>query len=152
VGADHQDRVCRRPGTATGNTTIHNAPPQYTAAEEKIHAGSHGAGLLLSIAGLVWMLNLSFGAADAWRIVASGIYGFSLISLFLTSTLYHGLHDSPHRELFKLLDHLRDIPADCRQQHAVPPGGVAQQHQRVVVRRNVGDGRGRNSDQTQVQT
>lgn len=105
AGADHNDPVCRRPGTATGNTIIHNAPTQYTAAEEKIHAGSHGAGLLLSIAGLVWMLNLSFGAADAWRIAASGIYGFSLICLFLTSTLYHGLHDSPHRDLFKLLDH-----------------------------------------------
>ena len=105
AGADHNDPVCRRSVTATGNTIIHNAPTQYTAAEEKIHAGSHGAGLLLSIAGLVWMLNLSFGAADVWRIVASGIYGFSLISLFLTSTLYHGLHDSPRRDLFKLLDH-----------------------------------------------
>ena len=51
------------------------------------------------------MLNLSIGAADSWRIAASSIYGASLISLFLTSTLYHGLHASPHRPLFKLLDH-----------------------------------------------
>lgn len=70
-----------------------------------MHALSHGAGMVLSIAGLWWMLSLSIGAADSWRIVASGIYGASLILLFLTSTVYHGLHESPHRDLFKLLDH-----------------------------------------------
>jgi len=51
------------------------------------------------------MLNLSITAADSWRIVASSIYGASLISLFLTSTLYHGLPASAHKPLFKLLDH-----------------------------------------------
>ena len=70
-----------------------------------MHAASHGAGLILSIAGLAWMLNLSIGADDSWRIIASSIYGASLISLFLSSTLYHGLHASPHKSLFKLLDH-----------------------------------------------
>jgi hemolysin III len=70
-----------------------------------IHAVSHGGGLFLSIAGLLWMLNLSIGVSDPWRVIASTIYGASLISLFLTSTLYHGLHTSPHRHLFKLLDH-----------------------------------------------
>jgi hemolysin III len=70
-----------------------------------IHAVSHGGGLILSIAGLSWMLNLSIGVSDPWRAIACGMYGASLISLFLTSTLYHGLHVSPHRHLFKLLDH-----------------------------------------------
>jgi len=51
------------------------------------------------------MLDLSIGVSDPWRVFASSIYGASLISLFLTSTLYHGLHTSPHRRLFKLLDH-----------------------------------------------
>ena len=73
--------------------------------EETIHAVSHGAGLILSIAGLLWMLNLSIDADDPWRIVASSIYGASLISLFFTSTMYHGLYASPHRHLVKLLDH-----------------------------------------------
>lgn len=73
--------------------------------EENVHAAGHGAGLLLSIVGMVWMLSISVGTADSWRIAASGIYGVSLISLFLASTVYHGLHTSPHRHLFKLLDH-----------------------------------------------
>ena len=82
-----------------------HAHSQYTVAEELAHAISHGAGVLLSIGGLSWMLYLSIEAADPWRIVASTVYGVSLIALFLASTLYHALHQSPHRPLFKLLDH-----------------------------------------------
>ena len=84
---------------------MHGIQPQYTLAEEFVHAVSHGAGVVLSIAGLWWMLNLSIDTSDPWRIVASCIYGASLISVFLTSTLYHGLHASPRKHLFKLLDH-----------------------------------------------
>jgi hemolysin III len=79
--------------------------PEYSLSEELIHAISHGAGVILSIVGLSWMLSLSIGTADPWRIVASVVYGLSLISLFLASTLYHALHASPRKHLFKLFDH-----------------------------------------------
>ena len=79
--------------------------PEYSVFEEVIHAATHGVGVLLSIAGLSWMLYLSIAAADPWRIVASSIYGATLIALFLASTVYHSMHASRHREIFKLLDH-----------------------------------------------
>lgn len=82
-----------------------HAQSRYTVAEELLHAATHGAGVILSIAGLSWMLYLSVGALDPWRIVASSVYGVSLISLFLASTIYHSMHASQHRDLFKLLDH-----------------------------------------------
>lgn len=78
---------------------------EYSIAEELFHAISHGAGVILSIAGLSWMLYVSIEAADPWRISASIVYGISLIALFLASTVYHALHTSRHRQLFKLLDH-----------------------------------------------
>lgn len=78
---------------------------EYSVVEEVIHAVTHGVGVLLSIAGLSWMLYLSIAAADPWRIVASSIYGATLIVLFLASTVYHSLYASRHREIFKLLDH-----------------------------------------------
>ena len=78
---------------------------EYSVLEEYLHAATHGVGVILSILGLSWMLTLSIGAGDPWRIAASSIYGTSLITLFLASTIYHGLHSSRHRELFKLLDH-----------------------------------------------
>ncbi len=78
---------------------------EYSVAEEIVHALTHGVGVLLSIAGLSWMLYLSIAAADPWRIVASAIYGATLILLFLASTVYHSMYASRHREIFKLLDH-----------------------------------------------
>jgi hemolysin III len=51
------------------------------------------------------MLYLSIGAGDPWRIVASSIYGASLVTLFVASTVYHSMYASRHREIFKLLDH-----------------------------------------------
>ncbi|MGI9344041.1 MAG: PAQR family membrane homeostasis protein TrhA [Gammaproteobacteria bacterium] len=78
---------------------------EHSFAEELVHAISHGAGAILSIAGLSWMLYLSIGAADPWRIVASSVYGASLIFLFLASTLYHAWPASPRKKWLKLLDH-----------------------------------------------
>lgn len=77
----------------------------YTLIEERTHAASHGVGAILSIVGLLWMLELSIAASDPWRIAASAIYGFSLVSLFAASTLYHSFYDSPRTHIFKLLDH-----------------------------------------------
>lgn len=84
---------------------MHDHSLEYSLAEEVFHATTHGAGVLLSIAGLSWMLFLSIPTADPWRILASIIYGSSLISLFLASTVYHTLHRSPHKHVYKLLDH-----------------------------------------------
>ena len=78
---------------------------QYTDTEEFLHALSHATGVVLGIIGLVWMLDISIESSDPWRVVASSVYGTSLISLFLSSTLYHGLHRSRRRHIFKLLDH-----------------------------------------------
>ena len=77
----------------------------YTPTEEHMHAVSHGIGAILSVVALVWMLQLSIDASDTWRIIASSVYGCSLIALFGASTLYHALHASPHAHLFKLIDH-----------------------------------------------
>ena len=84
---------------------MHKTQSEYSIAEELFHAISHGAGVILSIAGLSWMLYVSIEAADPWRISASIVYGVSLITLFLASTVYHAMHTSRHRHLFKLLDH-----------------------------------------------
>ena len=78
---------------------------EYSVVEEIIHAITHGVGVLLSIAGLSWMLYVSIGADDPWRIAASAIYGATLITLFLASTVYHSMFRSRHRDIFKLLDH-----------------------------------------------
>ena len=77
----------------------------YSVKEEVFHAVSHGTGVLLSAAGLSWMLYISIVAADPWRISASIVYGICLLLLFLASTVYHALYASEHKHIYKLLDH-----------------------------------------------
>lgn len=85
--------------------SLHSAS-QYNRAEERLNVLSSVAGVLLSVTGLAWMLFVSIHIDDPWRVVASSIYGASLIALFLFSALYHGRYASPRRHLFKLMDHL----------------------------------------------
>jgi len=77
----------------------------YSPEEERAHVLTHAGGVVLSIAGLSWMLYASLSLGDPWRIAASIVYGFSLVALFSASTMYHYFHKSPHRPFFKLLDH-----------------------------------------------
>lgn len=77
----------------------------YSRDEERAHVLTHATGVVLSIAGLSWMLFASLGLGDPWRVVASIVYGLSLIALFSASTAYHYFHESPNRPVYKLLDH-----------------------------------------------
>ena len=76
----------------------------YTLAEEIAHVVTHGFGAILSIAGLSWMLYVALSASDPWRIVASVVYGLSLVTLFTASTVYHSSHSHAKRHVFEVLD------------------------------------------------
>ena len=77
----------------------------YSWAEERAHFVTHAGGVVLSVAGLSWMLYTSLSLGDPWRIGSSLVYGLSLITLFSASAVYHYFHESPNRQLYKLLDH-----------------------------------------------
>ena len=54
---------------------------------------SHGIGILLSVAALIWLLVLAQGRF--WHTLGFAIYGASLIALYTASTLYHSIDVSP---------------------------------------------------------
>ncbi len=67
---------------------------------------THGIGVLLSIAGLVLLVVFaSIRDPDAWKIVSFSIYGFSLILLYLSSTLFHAFQKKKVKNFFNLFDH-----------------------------------------------
>ncbi|HFB67004.1 MAG TPA: hemolysin III family protein [Aeromonadales bacterium] len=77
----------------------------YSMAEEIVNSVTHGIGALLSIAALVLMVVLSVTQSSTIAVVASAIYGASLILLFLASTLYHGFQKSGVKKSLKVFDH-----------------------------------------------
>jgi hemolysin III len=57
---------------------------------------SHGLGVLLSLAGLIALLV--FARGKGWHLLAFSVYGISLLTLYVASTLYHSLRVSPRIE------------------------------------------------------
>lgn len=78
---------------------------RYTLGEEIFNAVSHGIGALLSIAATVILIVIAAQNHDAWAVVASAIYGASLIVLYTMSTLYHAIDSTKAKAFFRVMDH-----------------------------------------------
>jgi len=77
----------------------------YAPAEEVAHAVTHGVGCLLSATGLVVLVVQAVGRGEPWDVVASAIYGATLVLLYLASTLYHAVTAPRAKRVLKRIDH-----------------------------------------------
>ncbi len=76
----------------------------YSPQEERANRLSHGLGLLLGGLGLVLLLHKGWDQGP--RVLLSyGVYGASLVLLYLASTLYHSVSSVAARRWSKLFDH-----------------------------------------------
>jgi hemolysin III len=75
------------------------------SVEEVANCVTHGVGLALSVAGFVALVLLAWGYGDAWHLVSCGVYGASLVTLYLASTLYHGARTPRAKHLLRAVDH-----------------------------------------------
>lgn len=81
-----------------------NARP-FSLGEEIFHSITHGIGSGLSIAGLVILVVLAVLNGDIYQIIGFSIFGASLVLLYLSSTLYHGIQQPRAKKVFKVFDH-----------------------------------------------
>ena len=79
--------------------------PKYTLGEELISSISHGVGALLSIAALILCIVFAAIKHDTLAVIASCIYGSSLVILYLMSCLYHALKPNKAKKVFRVFDH-----------------------------------------------
>ena len=77
----------------------------FTLGEEIFHSITHGIGSGLSIAGLAILVVLAVLNGDLYQIVSFSIFGATLVILYLSSTIYHGLQQPKVKQLFKIFDH-----------------------------------------------
>lgn len=70
---------------------------------ERFNSITHLAGTVLAVAGTIALIVTAALYGDVWKIVSVSIYGFSLIALYLSSSLYHSLEGKP---LLRKLDHV----------------------------------------------
>lgn len=76
----------------------------YSPREEWANRLSHGLGLLLGILGLVLLLRKGWDEGPQ-VLMSYGLYGSSLVLLYLASTLYHSMESGTARRWCKVFDH-----------------------------------------------
>lgn len=73
--------------------------------EEIANAVSHGAGVLLAIAGMVALLVRASQSGSTLAVVSVALYGASMIILYLVSCLYHSLAAPRGKKILQIMDH-----------------------------------------------
>ena len=82
------------------------ALPRYGFGDEVASSVIHGIGILLSIAGLAVLVAHTAAAGTVSDVLASAVYGMSLILLYTASTLYHTIRGDSARRVLRTMDHI----------------------------------------------
>ncbi|MBQ5833407.1 MAG: hemolysin III family protein [Clostridia bacterium] len=79
--------------------------PNYTNGEELMNMISHIVGGALGVVALVLCVTFSAIRHNPWGVVGSAIYGASLILLYTSSSVYHGLRPGMGTKVMQVIDH-----------------------------------------------
>jgi hemolysin III len=80
--------------------------PRYGFGDELASSVIHGIGIVLSIAGLAVLVMHASSHGTGSDVLASAVYGISLIMLYTASTLYHSIRAESARRVLRTLDHI----------------------------------------------
>lgn len=75
---------------------------KYSAGEEFANTLTHSIGALLSIFGIIVLVENSQSAVQA---ASTGIFGVSMFLLFLSSAFYHATTNEDAKKIFQKIDH-----------------------------------------------
>jgi hemolysin III len=78
---------------------------KQTTGEEIANSITHGVGVLLSLAATIFLIVPNALEGAFLKIIVFSIFGFSLFTLYISSTLYHGLTHQGAKRVFHILDH-----------------------------------------------
>ena len=83
-----------------------NDYPVYSLAEELINIYSHAVGAILSMIALVFLILRAIQEIGVQPIISFTVFGFSLVLLYVTSTLYHHSKIPAQRKKLRVFDHV----------------------------------------------
>lgn len=79
--------------------------PDYTRGEELMNMITHLVGAVLGIGALVLCILRSAANDNVWGVVASSVYGASMIALYGVSSTYHGMKPGTGKKVMQVVDH-----------------------------------------------
>jgi len=89
---------------AVRRITPHGAPV-FTRGEEAAHSALHGLAAALAIPAIVVLVVVAARGGDAASVAGYAVFGASLLTMFGSSSVYHGLADSPAKRVMRILDY-----------------------------------------------
>ena len=95
------------PSHATGPRPARSKDDSAHVTDERFNTVSHLGALIFAIVGTGYLIAQAAMTASRWHVVGFALYGFGLCTLFLCSTLHHGVNASTRTEnLLKTLDYV----------------------------------------------
>ena len=76
----------------------------YSKKEDRLNVISHGFGFVLSIIGLAFLINKGLQDFNITYFISLLIYGISLSTMYIASTLYHNSKTSNSRYNLRMFD------------------------------------------------
>ncbi|WP_020647694.1 PAQR family membrane homeostasis protein TrhA [Solimonas variicoloris] len=77
----------------------------YSLGEEIAHAVTHGVGVLLAIVGLTALVARAALYGNEWHVIASAVFGATLVLMYTASTLYHSIPLPGAKKVLRVIDH-----------------------------------------------
>ncbi|MDT8400942.1 MAG: hemolysin III family protein [Bacteroidales bacterium] len=77
---------------------------RFTRKEEIANWISHFAGAILASAGLTLMIVASALKGNAWHVVSTAIFGSTMVLLYFSSAVAHGLPEGRLKQIFFVID------------------------------------------------
>lgn len=79
--------------------------PDYTPGEECMNMVTHIAGGGIAVIALLSCCWISILHRDLCSLLCAAVYGFSMVSLYAMSSIYHGLRPGLGKKALQVLDH-----------------------------------------------
>ena len=100
-----QDNITYNDSPANNLLESENLEEKWHKRNELANSLTHGLGCLLSIIGFFFLLQIPLAEGNSWKLLAFGVYGLSLITLYSASTLYHSFQNKRLKHIFHVMDH-----------------------------------------------
>ena len=78
----------------------------YSPLEEQLNIWSHFAGIVFSVVAILLLVIKAFHLDNVMTYVSFPIYGASMLTLYLASTLYHASRKPKLRYRLNIFDHI----------------------------------------------
>lgn len=78
----------------------------YTRKQDVVNGLIHGIGILVGVSGLPVLTGIATAHGNTPGLIGAGIYSFSFLMLFTSSTVFHLAKDTAIKQVFEKFDHI----------------------------------------------